>query len=320
MSGGKDYISYKDDVYFYRNSLEFFSAFTELSEKYPGRTIRFYVNGDFKYEFNPDKDVLEIGGAKVTPMLEILKGNTTNLMRNKISQTKNHIFSKLRGKTLLSIGAGRGGDIWRWARSGYKKIVMVEPNSENRKELIRRLEGNKIPFEYLILDVPGQDVDYILKKSEEFFNGRPDVVSFMLCLSFFNFQNDSQLNGLIRLASFGKKVGILTQDHALVNKLFRSRPKFSSVIFRVKTWNPPRMKTFTPGIPPSLVSKTLYIHIPNSIVEHQEEYLVNTDLLIRELKYNVRDGGFLYNRRNNFFNSDEANLLKTYRWVILQGR
>lgn len=41
-------------------------------------------------------------------------------------------------ETLLDLGAGQGGIIWRWGR--YKRIVAVEPNPNHRLEFIRRAD------------------------------------------------------------------------------------------------------------------------------------------------------------------------------------
>ena len=42
-------------------------------------------------------------------------------------------------KYLLSIGAGKGGDVWKWKTIGITHVVCVEPNEKNREELQRRL-------------------------------------------------------------------------------------------------------------------------------------------------------------------------------------
>lgn len=195
--------------------------------------------------------------SKVT--YDMLTGRNLFYLRRRITAVKTMMYSQVRGqKTLLSIGAGRGGDVLRWRQ--FERVVLVEPNEEHAKELKRRLEYFP-DIKYKIIQARGQEVDRIISETTAFM-GKPDVIEFMLSLTFFDFSNREELRGLGKLMRFAKYVMILTPDGQRMKDLISSGYKFRD------------MKL-------SLENEKVQIHIPNSIVEDQEELLVPTYVLER---------------------------------------
>lgn len=84
--------------------------------------------------------------------LDVLLGNTTQLVRNYHNRIKKDLFTQAarryskrigsgRKPYLLDIGSGRGGDIFKW--KDYDKIIAVEPNLDHiQSELIPRIRKN----------------------------------------------------------------------------------------------------------------------------------------------------------------------------------
>ena len=107
-----------------------------------------------------------------------------NLLKNECYQTIANSFKK-RDKTLLCIGSGKGGDVNKWSKYGFTKVLCVEPNEDNREELESRLKINgKITSK--ILPNYGQDFNVIFDECKKFFNGlKVDAIVYMLSLSFF---------------------------------------------------------------------------------------------------------------------------------------
>jgi hypothetical protein len=102
---------------------------------------------------------------------------------------------------LLDIGSGNGGDINKWFKCGYTKIICVEPDDESNTKITefnRRLESYPKEFrnKVHILKASGQDTDAIVDFARKHNVKKVDVVSMMDSLTYFFDPNRKYLKGL----------------------------------------------------------------------------------------------------------------------------
>ena len=144
-----------------------------------------------------------------------IEGNTLQLMRKYHNSSKLSILKKdfSEKSTIIDIGSGRGGDLQKWGQIGIKKIYTIEPNSENSKELLKRLEDNSIKSKVILIPNGAEETSVIsdeLKKGENL-DSVSGIVSFF-SLTFFPKNKkmyDNLLSTINLLPKNGKFVGIV---------------------------------------------------------------------------------------------------------------
>ena len=174
---------------------------------------------------------------------DTMMGYTTRLLRKYNNRIKRQLFDSVsRDSTLLDIGSGMGGDISKWKK--FKKVLAVEPQAESIIEFNRRLEtfGSSDKKRIHILRAGGQDTEVIAAKAREIFtNGKVDVVSMMLSLSFF-WQNETVLQSLVdtikTVLKPGGKIIYLTIDGDAVTQTFRPAFGVHRVIDAIRMGSP----------------------------------------------------------------------------------
>lgn len=129
---------------------------------------------------------------------DTLTGNNTTLMRkfhNRIKSEAYRIETGNHDNILIDIGSGKGGDIMKWSKAGFTKVMAIEPNKTNVNELYRRLQDYKDnggQTKITVVNAEGQSPDIDLKG---FLNnvkpGTQVYVSFMFSLTFFDSKNVS---------------------------------------------------------------------------------------------------------------------------------
>ncbi len=222
-----------------------------------------------------------------------LRGERFSLVYRYHNRLKADLYSRISPvKTVLSIGTGKGGDISKWARSGVSHVLAVEPNEENRNELVRRFGYFKIANR--IVPTVGQDFSTIYRNLQEFLNAQVDVLEYMLSLSFF-FDNDTSLASILQLAHYTVRPGgyliAFTIDGRRVTEYFNNpanrdtdlRGKMKGITFNLQVENG---EFPIPPITAETIPSTKYkvhIDIPGSIVKEQTEYLVNIPRLTAAL-------------------------------------
>lgn len=258
--------------------------------------------------------------------VDVLTGNSTFLFHRLSNRVKKELFdrvSNMFGKdgdstkpTLVSIGAGRGGDIWKW-NDNFSKVLIVEPNADHIEELKKRLKENeergKITFEYRIIQTNGQDVDTILDEANDFFGGAIDVVSFMLSLTFFNLEDKKQLKNLVKLASSGQVLMFFVTDAEILKENLDYEPKVISYTYEAGEFN----ISLTPGVPESKASEIFTINIPGSIVRDQKEFLFYPKKFLEALKKKPILEGYTSEDKNAILGDDEIWLSKMYYYAIV---
>jgi SAM-dependent methyltransferase len=120
--------------------------------------------------------------------------------------------------TLLDLGSGEGGDIHKWAKIGFTRVVAVEPSDNNIESLRLRIEealrsGEKEVSSYPeieVLQAGAEDTDKIVSCAVKTLGENPkfDVISAMLSASFF-FRDDSTFKSVVRTIKEHSKKGSL---------------------------------------------------------------------------------------------------------------
>jgi len=211
---------------------------------------------------------------------ETIRGIDLKYMRRIHNKCKREIISKIPGKVLLDIGSGRGGDLSKW--SNFSKILCVEPNKDNLQEFVRRmLEDSYIQNDkvftkdmqtIVICQTYGQDTTGILNDLTAYFGStKVDVISMFDSMTFF-FDTPKSIESLQLLIKetnptyfIGKYMDIKTLS-----------PPFSLIY---DSWE---LHSIDVQENRSYGNKVKII-IPDSIVETQEEYVVDFDLLANQL-------------------------------------
>lgn len=211
---------------------------------------------------------------------EVLQGTDFKLLFRYHNRIKNRLFSSLpRGATLLDIGTGRGGDIAKMRN--LSRIVAVEPSNENISVLVERAERFDMSDRLFVVNGGGQDTEAISSAVNQFIGDKVDVISLMLSLSFF-WQDSDTLDALVATITENLKpngtIIFLTVDGDCVEELFE--PVFGGPHSTEQKIGPAILKISPPSDPP--YGRKLYVDIPGTIVDKQEEFLVHlSDLRLR---------------------------------------
>ena len=257
-----------------------------------------------------------------------MRGETILLMRKYQNRIKRILLSKGKG-VLLDIGSGRGGDIDKW--ENYSRIIAVEPDSDNIKELERRLERKNMireshgldPIDAIIVQTGGQNYEFITQAVHENV-GKVDVVSLMLSMSFF-WESEEVLNGLLETISRNLKVDgtlvFLTIDGDAVKNMFY--PIFGGFTLTKQKLGPATIE-YDPDQP--LIKgkgSAVYFDISDTIVKGYHEYLV----FLNDFQQRLEEKGFgdfkvvkedQYNGGEKFLTLAELKLVSLYSFGIVK--
>lgn len=119
---------------------------------------------------------------------DVITGRSNKLLRryhNNIKRELLQLTPNTRGEnTLLDLGSGRGGDVNKW--NSYSKIVAVEPDEDNLKELQRRIESSNMTNRVRVVQAKAQDTDKIYREVIDFLGDRASAVSIFNSLNLIN--------------------------------------------------------------------------------------------------------------------------------------
>lgn len=154
---------------------------------------------------------------------------TDMLYRNAINNWKRRIIksTKLKSKTLIDIGTGRGGDLTKFLNEDYKNMIFIEPDESNRDELINRIEKANFDdsVEIIVLSEKAQNTNniYSYNNVKEMINRSNYINSLsMLSLTFF-YKTSNDLYQLLKtMKPIGKntKLTFFTVDGFSLLKTF----------------------------------------------------------------------------------------------------
>lgn len=236
------------------------------------------------------KDVAEATYKDIlNPITEdMLTGRGFKLVRSYHNDIKKNLFnyaiSKIgNSKILLDLGSGRGGDIGKWRH--FDKIFAVEPNEDNIQELIRRLPTYGMQDKVIIIKAGAQDTDIIKRDMLKHGVSTVDCISSMLSLTFLwegGHVNPGLLTTLDDLLSPEGYFIFLVMDSDHVRELFRPLFKMHNsnmgLPFTRVNGDPDLNKVdFGSAILEWRGEDKIHVHVDDSIVTEQDEWLVKLD-------------------------------------------
>jgi len=217
-----------------------------------------------------------------------------------------------KGKRVLDLGVGKGGDLPKYKDSNAKAVIGVEPYSTNFKELKNRIKENrdgKMDIDFTLVETAAQDTDVI---NEKVGVEGVDVVASFFSLSFFFFPKRPQdLRDLVETISQNLKEGGYfigtTIDGDRTTKLLQSMPD--------KTFD------FDDGFIKLNDDNTVTFEVKDTIVETQQESLVDFKRLKNELeKVGLIEQLSPFFDRSNSLTKNENILNSLYRTFVFKKR
>jgi SAM-dependent methyltransferase len=200
---------------------------------------------------------------------------------------KRELISKYcKNKTVLDLGAGRGGDLGKYLDNDVKELFVVEPNMKNLCELSRRLcrSFDKLKDKIIIIEGVAQDTENLKNIVEN----PVDVICSFFSLSFFFF-NEKDLDNLVNtINAFLKNNGVF----------------IGTTIDGIKTFDLLKKNNETfefEGGMYQTVKEGIKLTQKGTIVEEQIESLVDFTLFQRKLELKN-----IYLQESSFFEKNES--------------
>lgn len=231
----------------------------------------------------------------INPISEdMLQGKGFKMLRHYHNYIKKMMFDYAANKlgtgpkVLMDLGSGRGGDIGKWRE--FDKIITVEPNPQYIEELKNRLVTYGMQDKVIVIQAKAQDTEIIRNALTTHGISRVSCISSMLSMTFL-WESQETLQGFCNtIMSFLDDNGYfiyMVMDGDLVSQLFRpvfiTRSEAGVIVghdYNLSDIN------FNGAKITWLDNRKIHIHIDESIVTDQEEYLVFLDDL------NIRLTGF----------------------------
>jgi hypothetical protein len=336
------YVNLKGSPVIFRPAIGKINVSHPLTLNLPNNTIVEYA---YNYETNllvptrirhdkdkPNKlDIAEDVWSDIFTPIErsTMEGNNFTLLRRYHNRIKRELFTistreidnstlKRTQKSLLDIGSGRGGDINKW--KDFDRIVAVEPNAEHILEMRRRLDEatgdlKDLKNRVFILQAGGEETEKINNAVNEWIGEKVNVISSMLSLTFF-WQNSSLVNALCNTIISNIKPGgsfiFLTMDGDLVEQTFEPAFGTGPILNKLTFGDIATLEYFSDVNP-----KSLHIHIQDSIVTDQTEWLVRLNDLETRLP------GFNFTLRKKadeekFLTEEEITMTQMYTYGIMK--
>ena len=233
---------------------------------------------------------------------------------------KELILQYTKDKTVLDLGFGRGGDIHKYSEADVKYIWGVEPNKDNYEEAKKRLSVKKDLLKKVkIIPLKAQETSDILDqmKDDDGNDQRADVVASFFSLTFF-FENEHELDRLVNtIAGTIKKGGFFigtTMDGEKTYEFLKGKKEIDveECYKIIKYYEDDDNLT---------LGKKLLIHLQDTIVSEQYEWLAIFDILKTKLE---KRGVYLVS--TSFFEPPSsvdpkaANLSKLFRSFVFERR
>ena len=208
---------------------------------------------------------------------------------------KFHNFIKLslletyRSKTLLDIAVGRGGDLYKWKKTGFKTVIGFDPHEpsihEAKKRFLELLKTNTwLPFtKYLTLDVLDKNINTKVENTEKqvrgLHEGMYDVVSCQFAFHYFTGTDANLHHVLSFISSKLKNNGIFiatTTDGDLVSNIL-NKGDFVTDIFQLKKID---VNSYTFNINTGKSESNTYFDVTGE----SREYFVFKSILVQTAK------------------------------------
>lgn len=267
----------------------------------------------------------------------IITGVDLSLMRRYHNMCKIDMITKYSGNYCVDIGAGKGGDCGKWTKKSTN-ILAVEPNAAHLQLFTQRLQS----YNYVPQAVDGRDGDMYIYKSNDiltrvkllncggenaqmivdtFFETFPDTFAdsiLMFNVLTFFFKCPTMLESLMGcidslLKPGGYFLGMVMDSHKTLN-LLNGQQRYTDPD---SGWEIERVTDSSLSSSPSQAfGNQIKINIPNTIVDHQTEYLVDFDELcayLQTIGITLVSSSFL---ANNNLSPSQQRLSECYRSFV----
>ncbi len=218
---------------------------------------------------------------------------------------KKEMIENTRGKVVVDIGSGVGGDIFKYSKSETKKLFLIEPSTDNIKTLNLRLsEGAKFlkKLPYKVLNAGGEESQKICN----FVGETVDFVNMFFSLTFF-FKNREMLMSLVEtidclLKDDGVFMGTVMDGYLVEREL--DNEDIITKDYEIKKVSVEGKKGF--------YNKEISIDFKNTVTAtYQTEYLV----FLKEFEFLLSSKGINLEKIMNFNDYDIQSLSKEEKFL-----
>jgi len=256
-------------------------------------------------------------------LLELLVSDAGDADRDSLRKFNNSvkrdlIQKYLPGLVVLDLGAGKGGDLGKYAFSKIKKLYAVEPNPVNLKELESRAEAmkkkNQLPYTLIPIAATAQSTQAI---TTEMKMEKAGADTMFFSLSFF-FENKMTLDELIRTLTETTDKGSLvigtTIDGESTRELLKGRDEVTMANVTIR-------KLYSDFQGPIGYNKlvTFVYSGSQTVAEEQTEFLVDWSLMVQRMQ----EASFTLENSRLFeppawMSQEEAAVAKLYRTFVFK--
>lgn len=211
------------------------------------------------------------------------------------TEKRNLISLYCKNRSVLDLGAGKGGDLFKYKEADVTKLILIEPNQENinapEDGLVARLQNmGGISSITTIIPTVGQDTKRITE--QVFKDRRVNVVSSFFSMTFL-FEKIQILREFLTtvnscLLEGGYFIGTMMDGQKSYDAFRGKKQIVYDKATIVKHYNDDEVKV-EPG-------HKIWINIQDTIVKNQDEYLAFFPVLQRELE----EMGFVLELRYDF--------------------
>ena len=207
---------------------------------------------------------------------QLVKYYHNNIKRNLFHT----VFENPTYDTLLDIGGGRGASVNQYLK--FKKVLVIEPDSDNLNELNQRLSNLNLHSKVRVLQCGGENTDIISENCSEFLGGPASVITMNLSLSFF-------WSGFDKLQALVETIGNNLRDDGLFLFVTIDGESVEQMCLNTDYIDFNGLANIRFFNSTDKWQKYIIIDIPNSIVNNQKEWLVKIiDLQNLFKNYNIQ--------------------------------
>jgi mRNA capping enzyme, guanylyltransferase (alpha) subunit len=187
-------------------------------------------------------------------------------------------------KNGLSIGFGRGGDIFKYNDAKAQIVFGIEPNIDNLNEANKRIGESQFTTQFDLIHEPAQNSLVISERIQEKIHQKVDVVDSFFSLTFF-FESEAELDKLCNTIA-----GNLSQKGYFIGTTMDGQRTFDYLRGKDKVIVPECFsieKQYQDGVTPdggNKFGRKILIDLQETIVQKQWEYLVDFETLKQKLQ------------------------------------
>jgi SAM-dependent methyltransferase len=154
--------------------------------------------------------------------------NFHNFIKSQLISNSTKRLSKVKNVSLVDISVGRGGDLFKWNKSGISYVLGIDPDEDSIKEAKSRLvksKGIKTKVDFKVATITDEKFTFKFPR-ERYFN----IVSCQFAIHYF-FKNQQMFDSaMMRISNMLKPGGFFigtTLDGDKINKLLEKEDKVS---------------------------------------------------------------------------------------------